>query len=400
MPPQVGWDIEENHAESLAAARLWAANAAPYLATAIFAMSPIFASGSGTMGTDRHWRLYIDPSVFEKWSIEEAGSVLIHEAHHLIRDHSERAHDLGVDDTQHHRFNVAADFEINDDLRGLPLPSGGLDPENFQLPSGELAETYFLLLESRGDLPDAECGSGAHGVPRAWELPGEDRLAIDQLEGSLIRQQIAQDIRRSAQAGQSIPTGLERWARAFLHPKIDWRRAFAAQVRSGIDTVLGAVDYSYRRPSRRTGTPLGRAVILPALVQPVPRIAVVVDTSGSMSEPDLAQALAEINGILRSNGIGRNRLTVLACDTAVRTTQEVFSASHIQLSGGGGTDMGAGISVAEQLRPRPEIIVVITDGYTPWPQTRPNIEVVVAVIGDGPEPPPWARTTRIPLQME
>ncbi len=384
----------------MAAARLWAANAAPYLATAVFAMTPTLAPGLGTMGTDRHWRLYIDPIVFDAWSIEEAGSVLIHEAHHLIRAHAERAHDLGVDDTRHNRFNVAADFEINDDLRDLPLPAGGLDPDNFHLPSGELAETYFILLESRDNLPAVDCGSGAHGVPQTWELPGADRLSIDELEGSLIRQQVAQDIRRAAQSGQAVPTGLERWARAYLHPKVDWRREFAANVRSGIDTVLGAVDYSYRRPSRRTGTPLGRAVIFPALVQPVPRVAVVVDTSGSMSEPELAQALAEISGILRSNGIGRNRLTVLACDTAVRTTQEVFSASHIQLAGGGGTDMGAGIAEAERLRPRPEIIVVITDGYTPWPPRRPHIEVVVALIGDGPGPPPWARTTRIPMQIE
>jgi predicted metal-dependent peptidase len=124
-------------------------------------------------------------------------------------------------------------------------------------------------------------------------------------------------------------------------------------------------------------------------------VAVVVDTSGSMSEGSLGQALAEIKGLLRSSGIGTGRLTVLACDTAVHSTRQVFSTDQVQLLGGGGTNMGAGISSAEALRPKPEVVVVLTDGFTPWPSQRPGVEVVVALIGDGPVPPPWARTVRV-----
>ena len=380
--------------ETLSAARLWAANQAPYLATALFAMSPSAAPGTGTMGTDRHWRLYIDPVVFERWSVEETGAVLIHEAHHLLRAHADRAKSLGVGPSEHRRFNVAADFEINDDLRDLPLPAGGLDPEAFGMPSGELAETYYELLDGVRRLPDTECGSGAHGVLREWDLAADSRV-VDGLEGDLIRQQVAQDIRSSVRSGGSVPGGLERWALAYLEPKIDWRRQFAAHVRAGIDSVSGAVDYSYRRPSRRLGSPIGRAVVLPALVQPVPRVAVVVDTSGSMSEESLCQALAEINGILRSSGVGGGRITVLACDSAIHSSKEVFSANQVSLLGGGGTDMGVGIAEAERLRPRPELVVVITDGFTPWPSKRPSPQVVVALMEDGPDPPSWARVVRI-----
>ncbi len=78
-------------ADQVAAARLWAANEAPYLATALFAMSLSPAPGLGTAATDRHWRLYVDPVAAERWSVQELGSVLVHEVHHLLRDHSERA---------------------------------------------------------------------------------------------------------------------------------------------------------------------------------------------------------------------------------------------------------------------------------------------------------------------
>ena len=384
--------------EALSAARLWAANEAPYLATALFAMSPTAVAGLGTMGTDRYWHLYIDPAVFEKWSIAQAGSVLIHEAHHLLRSHGDRAIALGVGPAEERRFNVAADFEINDDLRDLQLPPGGLDPEAHGFEAGELAETYYELLESHGDLPGLNCGSGAHGVQQEWDLGGNDSLSVGELEGDMIRQQVAQDVRAAARSGGAIPAGLERWACAFLEPQVDWRRQFAAHVRSGMDTVSGAVDYSYRRPSRRLGSPIGRAVILPALVQPVPRIAVVVDTSGSMDQTRLSQALAEIRGLLRSSGIGTSRLTVLACDTAVQSTQQIFSADQVRLLGGGGTNMDVGIAETEKLRPKPEVVVVLTDGLTPWPARRPSVEVIVALLGDGPEPPAWARLVRVDVR--
>ena len=145
----------------MSAARLWAANEAPYLATAIFAMSPTSVPGLGTMATDRNWHLYVDPEVFNRWSIEEAGSVLIHEAHHLLRAHGDRAAELGVGPEDQGRFNVAADFEINDDLRDLPLPAGGLDPQDYGFESGELAETYYELLKPRRKLRSVDCGSGA-----------------------------------------------------------------------------------------------------------------------------------------------------------------------------------------------------------------------------------------------
>jgi len=70
--------------------------------------------------------------------------------------------------------------------------------------------------------------------------------------------------------------------------------------------------------------------------------------------------------LLPSLGLAR-QVRVLACDTAVAPAQRVTSARQIQLVGGGGTNMGAGLEAAGLLRPRPAVTVVLTDGYTPWP---------------------------------
>jgi predicted metal-dependent peptidase len=104
-----------------------------------------------------------------------------------------------------------------------------------------------------------------------------------------------------------------------------------------------------------------------------------------------------VEGLLRAVGVAR-KLRVLACDTAVGPARRVTSARQVELVGGGGTDMGAGIEAAAALRPRPAITVVLTDGYTPWPDGPPRgMRVVIGLLGDdAPGAPGWARAVRVP----
>ena len=90
--------------------------------------------------------------------------------------------------------------------------------------------------------------------------------------------------------------------------------------------------------------------MLPAHVKPIPRVTVIVDTSGSMEEGDLALALGVIGNALRSLPDPRG-LRVLAGDTAVACAKNVFRPEQIELSGGGGTDMSAMILAACEERP-------------------------------------------------
>lgn len=376
----------------LTAARLLAAGYQPYLAVALYALSPVEDAGLGTFAVDARWRLFVDPEVLERWSVEEVAGVLLHEVGHVLRTHGDRASACGVDATTKSAWNVAADAEINDDLvaDGVTLPGSPILPSTLHLPSGRAAEYYFERIRGRGELPPCACGEGAHGV-RDFQPSNEivQSPGIGPIEQDLLRRLVAIDIvafMRGKQAGKGSG-GWLRWAEALLHPVVDWRQALRTSIRKGLFLTAGQIDYSYRRPSRRSVP----NVILPSLVQPMPQVSVVLDTSGSMDDL-LSIAWTEVLGILKSLGTRRQALTVWAGDTNASLVRNV--AARVQLVGGGGTDLRIGIDLALRARPKPDLLVVLTDGYTPWPPSPPSQPVIIGLVGDNvtcSALPTWAK---------
>ncbi|MFN0027699.1 MAG: DUF2201 family putative metallopeptidase [Acidimicrobiales bacterium] len=410
----------------MAAARLWAAQRFPYLASVLFASPVIYRNGPpqpaegspgnsgapgpaghGTVSADRHWRLYVDAERAGAWPVEVLGSLLVLQANHLLREHAERAEALGLGRDDAGAWSDAADAEINDDLAHLlqlPTEDKIVLPDDFGAQRGRLAEEYFELVRQQARIREgAERGSGTHGQPAPGEEPAPDgdqpsdtaNPHISDNDADLIRRQVANEIAAEHRRAGNVPAGLVRWAEARLRSKVDWRRALAAEIRRCVADVRGQVDYTYSRPSRRAGvTP---DVILPALRRPQPQVAVVCDTSASMGPQRLEQVLGEVEGLLRSVGVGG--LMVLTVDAAVHTRRKVRQASQVQLVGGGGTDMRIGIEAALALRPRPDVVVVLTDGETPWPSAAPGrARLVVGLIGaNPPAAPSWARSVHIDL---
>jgi predicted metal-dependent peptidase len=377
----------------LLAARFRAARDRPYLATALYALSVVESRAVPTMAVDRLWRCYVSAEFVASHEVAELAGVWVHEVSHLLRDHHGRADRLTTEvRAQHRRVNVAQDCEINDDLLadGLSLPGSVVHPGLFNLPSGRLFEEYLQGLPPIVEV-ECRCGSGASGVPDDWEL-GAAGPGVRPTEAEALRRQTAESIRAHKRSRGTVPAGWERWAATVLEPVVDWRRVLAGAVREAVVWASGAIDYTYRRPGRRTAAM--RGVVLPSLRRPLPRVAIVIDTSGSMGDDELSAALGEVQGVLRGVGVGTNRVSVLACDADVHAVRRVSSADQVVLAGGGGTDMRVGIEAAMDQPDKPQIIVVLTDGYTPWPQAEPRARVVIGLLGGGspPEPPSWAET--------
>jgi predicted metal-dependent peptidase len=339
--------------EKLYAARLYAAQVRPYLAAALFALHPVESPRVLTMSVDRHWRCYVSPAFVDRTPLEELAGVWVHEVSHLLRDHHGRgdrfavAH--GLDGCgERLRMNIAADCEINDDVYGdgLPRPRDAVEPRHLRLEDGRLMEDYLLEF-SLGpytlEFSWLDCGSGADGLEREW---------------------------------------------------------LGAAVRAASTGPGAGEDYSYGRPSRRATSLPG--VVLPSLRRSPPKVCVIIDTSRSVSDAELGSAILEVAAIGKSVGGRRDLVRVLACDAAAGVAQPLCQAEGIQLIGGGGTDMREGFARALRGNPRPDVIVVLTDGQTPWPSRKPPCRTVIGLFrrrspaSRYDEPPPdWARVVDI-----
>jgi predicted metal-dependent peptidase len=167
----------------------------------------------------------------------------------------------------------------------------------------------------------------------------------------------------------SMPAGLTRWAEKRLKPaKIDWRRQLRTIVSEGVGRAKGQQDFTQAKLRRRG------SMLLPTMFAPTPRVAMVIDTSGSMSDKDLATSLSEARGIFSTlQQGGATEVAISACDSRATKPKKFKrwdqAAVSQTLVGGGGTDMGAGLrAVAES---KPHITVVTTDGDTDWPRVKP-----------------------------
>ncbi|MCX4987902.1 MULTISPECIES: VWA-like domain-containing protein [unclassified Streptomyces] len=401
--------------EKLFAARLHAARVRPYLATALFALHTVESRWVPTMAVDRHWRCYVSPGFVDRTPVEDLAGVWVHEVSHLLRDHhgrSERvARERGLTGPgERLRMNIAADCEINDDAfgEGLVRPEGAVTPQLLRLPPGELMEDYlrrFRLGPLTQDLAWLDCGSGADGREREWDLGPDGAHGLSAQERDAVRFRVAQGIK--ARPGKS-PQGWQRWAEEAFHPPQPWRELLGAAVRSAASGSGVGEDYTYGRPSRRAaGVP---GVVLPSLRRRPPRVSVVIDTSGSVSDAELGSALLEVSAISRAVGGRRDLITVVSCDAAAGIAHPLCRAEGIPLMGGGGTDLRSGFAAALRAQPRPDVVVVLTDGQTPWPESRPPCRTVVGLFSrqesddswdeDDPDyvpdrPPEWARVVEI-----
>jgi len=125
-----------------------------------------------------------------------------------------------------------------------------------------------------------------------------------------------------------------------------------------------------------------------------------IDTSASMQAPELATALAEVQAICRQTvGVHRDH-EVVSADVSITRRQRVRDARQVTLIGGRGTDLASAITELLARHP-PDVLVVVTDGFTAWPPRRPaRTRVIVALVGQEVDDrtPEWTVTIRVPME--
>lgn len=371
---------------------------APYLRRVIWALRPVHTPGLGTFGVDARGRLSYDDQV--PWTIDEQVAVLLHEINHLIRNHHGRM--AGRDQFI---WNLAGDAEINDDLDGLP--AGCVTPSTFQMNNGLTAEEYYHdIMQKAPKLPQkgdqlnpgaGNCGTVAGGGEEGQDPKDQDGNPVkgmSDISQEAMRRELAKDIREASQTRGNVPGSYVEWANELLEPRVAWQKVLAVHVKRALAIVSGgATDYTFTRRSRRDTRPW----IRPKAITRKPSVACVIDTSGSVSDSILNQFISELQGIFKAT---TQAMTVYFVDAAVQDVQVVSTGASVKLlkpKGRGGTDMRVGIDAAIAQRNRPNIIIVLTDGETPWPDVAPfDIHVIAAISNERDvDVPGWMKKVRV-----
>jgi predicted metal-dependent peptidase len=222
--------------------------------------------------------------------------------------------------------------------------------------------------QNKGHVCRGNCG-GIAGNPTQAELEKKldsiPDLGRSEAEMKGIEKRLADSIaKHMEQNGRgSVPNSLHEWTKVLDDEShIRWEDELSQILRDTTGRLqAGGDDFSLRRPSKRS---IMRGFLRPGLVEYLPEVAIIRDSSASMREKQLNAAVREAYGVMRALGIDDVWFTDADTQVAVpwKRVRSDFFLTLKEAHGRGGTSFNQPIESALQLFPRPDLILYCTDG--------------------------------------
>lgn len=304
--------------------------------------------------------------------LDEADSLHPHDDHIYDDDHQDQGGSEGSGGNQGEGGGGKSSRQEQDQKGG----GGSSRPEPEQDSQGGGGSRPEQEQEQEQDSQD---GGGA-GAQKPAPLSHEERERLD----VQWRQRMAGAAQQALQAGK-LSGAMARLVDHLLQPRLPWRNLLASYM-----TQTACDDYNYLRPSRREGE-----AIFPSLRSSEIDIVVVLDTSGSVSDKEMGEFLAEINAI---KGQVRARITLHACDSQLaeggpwRFEPWEDLVLPREFKGGGGTAFSPVFEYLGAEGLRPDLLVYFTDADAEFPH-EPEFPVLWLV--KGRRPVPWGKRIQL-----
>ena len=368
-------------------ARIQLMLAQPYLASAIARYPLINAQATDwcdTMATDGY-NIFVNPDFCDSLSIEETIFVLAHEVMHCVLGHIDRR-----EQREPTVWNHAIDYATNLMLieLGFKMPKVGLINHSYRGMTSE--DIYEELIKKYKKNPQAK--DKVNSSIKSWDL----HLAPDDIRGLSARADefpsLEERKRLRISTSKDLVGKLQSMAPGLFDSEINqakggdvpWRALLAR-----FFTGLRQDDYRMFPPNKKH---LWREIYLPSIGTPGPsHIVVAVDTSGSMSDDELAIILKEIDK-LRS--ITNCRLTLIQCDADIQKIDDFEATDQTNFKrykflGRGGT---AFIPVFDYIREKQaesffqlDCLIYLTDGFGSFPE-KPSAYPVLWIMTEYSQP--------------
>lgn len=336
-------------------------------------------------------RIVFDPEFADRLSDDEVKFIMLHELFHCVLTHCSRAKGkISL------IYNIACDIVVNSiilDMLDLDdIVIDGNKAMHFALDDSEgkehtADEIYQMLIKLSEEKVKDIYGDGI-----------DSHIVWAELDPSSKQNEIWRTHIKSASKACSIdglPLSLKRYVKDISHnPKCNWKQLLHDFIQ------FDRSDYTYTTPDKRFA---GGDMIMPSFQEEIDgtrvrRLWAVVDTSGSISDATLTDAMNEIYGALTQVDLEG---WVSFFDTDISEPVPFESAEDldkISPVGGGGTSFNIIFSSIQKnfSDEFPEIIVILTDGYAPFPEEKAAMGIpVIWTIIDSNIEPPWGKTVHI-----
>lgn len=285
--------------------------------------------------------------------------LMLHECYHKMYRHLttwKNLHDINAG-----RANRACDYVINLKLvemglkNFISMPEGGCLDVKYKDMN---AKQVFDLLE---DDPDDDGGTGiSDGGFDSHDWEGAQSLSAEEAEQ--LAKEIDEAVRQGSVLAGKTGSGGNRDINELLQTKKDWREL----LRDCVSTTCAGKDYStWKKPNRRF---IGMDILMPSSIsETMGELVIAIDTSGSIGQHELTLFLTEIKGIC--DQVKPAKVRILYWDTAV-CGHEVYDETErdnivrsTKPKGGGGTDVECVPMYMNEHGIKPELVIVLTDGY-------------------------------------
>lgn len=348
----------------------------PFFATLMMSTPSVETRDVPTAATDMA-KLYYNPDFIESLDEEIVLFVLAHEVMHIALEHGLRLHTRNP-----MLWNVACDFAINLVLRecGFTIWDKCLISDEFK---GMSADQIYDKLQKEMDKARkaGKPGPGERGNQRGdgGGMVGDLKQpegAGDPAEEAKLRRSVQQRVAQAANVARmagKLNGDLERLVGEILDPKVPWKDLLRDYM-----TRATKDDETWTKRNRRF-----QGVYLPTRYsERMGEIVFIGDTSGSIGPEELDQVAAEIRAV--ADQVKPERIRAIWADTRVAAEQVFedgeFFETGLKPAGGGGTDMRVPLEHVEQFEP--QVVVLCTDGYTPWPDVEPPYPLIVCCSTD------------------
>lgn len=264
-------------------------------------------------------------------------------------------------------------------LPGMGPPGGGGDKDGKEEGKGSG--------HGKGGICKGHCGGlGGNAEQKELEqkldsLPGVGRSKSEQ---KVIEKRLANDIKEymEVHGRGSVPASMQDWTKVFDdEPHVRWQDELSQVMRDTTGRLqAGGDDFSMRRPSKRS---ILRGFPRPGLIEHLPEVAIIRDSSMSMGAKQLTASVRESYFIMQALGI--EEVWFVDADTDLSMPWKRVGADFFrtltEVRGRGGTDFRRPINSALELVPRPDLLVYATDGDgTVALMPPPDIAVVWCIV--------------------